>query len=540
MERAAWRLAAAASNAKLGPGHAEGDGAIMTQPLYGLVSGTRSLAHADLDQRVRRVASGFSALGVKAGDCVALLLRNDIAFIEVSFAAQTVGAYAVPINWHFKAEEIAYILADCAAGVLVGHADLLAPIVQALPAGVTAIAVGTPPEVAAAYGLAPLAPDAVPGALDYEGWLGAAPPDRGSSEAPPLTMFYTSGTTGAPKGVRRPAPNPAQLAASDRLRREVFGIVPGIRSVIPGPLYHSAPNAFAMRAGRVGEVMVLLPRFDPVALLELIERQRIDTLFMVPTMFIRLLKLPETIRCRYDLSSLRFVIHAAAPCPAEVKQAMIDWWGPVIHEFYGSTESGAVTFATSADTLAKPGTVGRAVKGAQLRILDARGTVLPAGEVGEIFTRFAELPDFTYHNKPDERAGIERDGFITSGDVGYLDAEGYLFLCDRKRDMVISGGVNIYPAEIEAVLLRIAGVKDCAVFGIPDAEFGEKLMAVVEPMEGRSLTPASLQAELARHLAGYKVPRLVEIRRDLPREDSGKIFKRRLREPYWRAVGRSI
>jgi long-chain acyl-CoA synthetase len=286
--------------------------------------------------------------------------------------------------------------------------------------------------------------------------------------------------------------------------------------------------------------MVLMPRFDPVALLELIEAQRIDTMFMVPTMFIRLIKLPEVIRRRYDLSSLRFIIHAAAPCPAEVKQAMIDWWGPVIHEFYGSTESSAVTFASSADTLEKPGTVGRAVAGAELRILDERGALLPAGEVGEIFTRFAELPDFTYHNRPDERVVIERDGFITSGDVGYLDADGYLFLCDRKRDMVISGGVNIYPAEIEAQLLRIAGVKDCAVFGIPDAEFGEKLMAVVVPVEGRSLTAADLQAELARHLAGYKVPRLIEIARDLPREDSGKIFKRRLREPYWRAVGRRI
>jgi long-chain acyl-CoA synthetase len=512
----------------------------MTQLLCGLVSGTRALAHADLDQRVRRLASGFNALGVRAGDCVALLMRNDIAFMEASFAAQTLGAYAVPINWHFRAEEIAYILVDSAARVLLGHADLLAPIVPQLPTKLTAIAVATPPEIAAAYGLAPLAPEAVPGALHYEACLAAAPPHRGNSEAPPLTMFYTSGTTGTPKGVRRPAPTAAQMAAAERLRREVFGIVPGIRSAIPGPLYHSAPNAFAMRAGRVGEVMVLLPRFDPVALLELIEAQRIDTMFMVPTMFIRLIKLPEAVRRRYDLSSLRFIIHAAAPCPAEVKQAMIDWWGPVIHEFYGSTESSAVTFATSADTLAKPGTVGRAVTGAELRILDARGSLLPAGEVGEIFTRFAELPDFTYHNRPDERLAIERDGFITSGDVGYLDADGYLFLCDRKRDMVISGGVNIYPAEIEAQLLRIAGVKDCAVFGIPDAEFGEQLMAVVEAVEGHSLTAAGLQGELARHLAGYKVPRRIEIARDLPREDSGKIFKRRLREPYWRALGRRI
>jgi long-chain acyl-CoA synthetase len=357
--------------------------------------------------------------------------------------------------------------------------------------------------------------------------------------SPPLTMFYTSGTTGHPKGVRRPAPTPAQMAAIERMRREIFGISPGIRCVVPGPLYHSAPNAFAMRAGRVAEVMVLMPRFDPVGFLELIERERLDTMFMVPTMFVRLLKLPEAVRRRHDLSSLKFVIHAAAPCPPDVKQAMIDWWGPVIYEFYGSTESGAVTLASSADTLRKPGTVGRAVEGAELRILDDEGRILPAGEVGEIFTRMPGLPDFTYHNKPEERVKIDRDGFITSGDVGYLDADGYLFLCDRKRDMVISGGVNIYPAEIEAVLLGLGGVKDCAVFGIPDPEFGEKLMAVVEPA-GVTLTLDDVSSYLRLHLADYKVPKVIEIGRDLPREDSGKIFKRRLRDPYWQGAGRRI
>ena len=512
----------------------------MTKLLRGLASGERCLGHADLDLRVRRIASGLLALGVKAGDCMAILMRNDIAFMEASFAARTVGAYTVPINWHFKAEEIAYILADCSAKVLLGHADLLAPIAGGLPTGLPTVAVATPSEVAAAYGIAPLAAAAVPGALDYEAWLGAEPPYRGPGGIQPLTMFYTSGTTGAPKGVRRPAPTAAQMAASERLRRDIFGIVPEIRSAIPGPLYHSAPNAFAMRAGRVGDLMVLLPRFDPLALLQLIEVARIDTMFMVPTMFIRLLKLPDAVKRRYDVSSLKFIIHAAAPCPHDVKQAMIDWWGPVIHEFYGSTESSAVTFASSADTLAKPGTVGRAVVGAELRILDDSGKVLPAGEVGEIFTRFAELPDFTYHNQPEQRAVIERDGFITSGDVGYLDADDYLFLCDRKRDMVISGGVNIYPAEIEGVLLRLDGVKDCAVFGIPDAEFGETLMAVVEPTEDSSLTPAAIQAHLTHHLAGYKVPRVIEIGRDLPREDSGKIFKRRLRDPFWHELGRKI
>ena len=506
----------------------------------GVISGARRSSLEALEARVRRIASGLAALGVGQGDCVAILMRNDIAFMGASYGAQALGAYAVPVNWHFKAEEIAYILGDSAARVLVGHADLLAPIAACLPGNVAVIAVSTPPEVAVAYGIAPVPASSVARAHDYDQWIERQAPRPGPAQPASLTMFYTSGTTGHPKGVRRPAPTAEQMVAIERQRRTVFGIKPGIRCVVPGPLYHSAPNAFAMRAGRVAELMVLMPRFDPVGLLDLIERERLDTMFMVPTMFIRLLKLPEAVRRKFDLSSLRFVIHAAAPCPPEVKRAMIDWWGLVINEFYGSTESSAVTLATSADTLKKPSTVGRVVDGAELRILDGEGRILPAGEVGEIFTRFASLPDFTYHNNPQERAAIDRDGFITSGDVGYLDDDGYLFLCDRKRDMVISGGVNIYPAEIEAALHAMPGVKDCAVFGIPDAEFGEALMAVVEPLEGAAIAAADVRAHLKAHLADYKVPKAIEIARDLPREDSGKIFKRRLRDPYWQGAGRRI
>jgi long-chain acyl-CoA synthetase len=260
----------------------------------------------------------------------------------------------------------------------------------------------------------------------------------------------------------------------------------------------------------------------------------------VPTMFIRLMKLPEPVRRKYDMSSLRHVIHAAAPCPADVKGAMIEWWGPVIYEFYGSTESGAVTFANSEDALKKPGTVGKIAPGAELRFVGDDGRLLPQGEIGEIYSRIAASPDFTYHNKTEKRAEIERDGFITSGDVGYIDADGYVFLCDRKRDMVISGGVNIYPAEIEAVLHGLPGVHDCAVFGIPDAEFGEALMAVVEPQPGVRLDVADIRSRLKTSLADYKVPKHVEIQAELPREDSGKIFKRRLRDPYWERAGRRI
>src|ERR1700751_1357726 len=324
------------------------------------------------------------------------------------------------------------------------------------------------------------------------------------------------------------------------MRARVYGLKNGSRALLPGPLYHSAPNSFGLRAGRLGGALALMLRFDPEAFLRLIEAERIDTIFMVPTMFIRLMKLPEELRRKYDMSSLRHVIHAAAPCPADVKRAMLDWWGPVIYEFYGSTESGAVTFANSEDALKKPGTVGRISPGAELRFVGDDGRVLRQGEVGEIYSRIAANPDFTYHNKPEKRAEIEREGFITSGDVGYIDPDGYFFLCDRKRDMVISGGVNIYPAEIEAVLHGLPGVHDCAVFGVPDAEFGEALMAVIEPLPEARLEVADIRARLKTSLADYKVPKQIQIQTGLPREDSGKIFKRRLRGPHWERAGRKI
>jgi long-chain acyl-CoA synthetase len=246
------------------------------------------------------------------------------------------------------------------------------------------------------------------------------------------------------------------------------------------------------------------------------------------------------VRKKYDVSSLRHVVHAAAPCPADAKRAMIEWWGPVIHEYYGSTEAGALTFANSDDALKKPGTVGKILEGVELRFLGEEGDALPQGEIGEIYSRAADQPDFSYHNKPDKRTEVDRDGFITSGDVGYIDRDGYVFLCDRKRDMVISGGVNIYPAEIEAALHAVPGVHDCAVFGIPDEEFGEALMAVVEPEAGLTLDVADIRVQLKMSLADYKVPKYVEVQSALPREDSGKIFKRRLRDPYWERAGRRI
>jgi long-chain acyl-CoA synthetase len=506
----------------------------------GIISGERRRGHAVVAERAARIAGGLERLGIQQGDSVCILLRNDIAFMESAYAAMQLGAYAVPINWHFKPEEIQYILEDSGTRVLIGHADLLHGLGEVIPKGVTVFSVPTPSEILDNY---KIIPDhlAAPGfAIDLESWLQQQQPYDGPARPQPQNMIYTSGTTGHPKGVRRKAPTPEQIAFSEQMRAMIYGLKPGARALLPGPLYHSAPNSFGLRAGRVGGALVLMPRFEPEEFLRLVDRERIDTIFMVPTMFIRLMKLPESVRRKYDISSLRHVIHAAAPCPADVKRAMIEWWGPVIHEFYGSTESGAVTFANSHDALKKPGTVGKIAPGAELRFIGEDGSILKRGEIGEIFSRIAHSPDFTYHNKPEKRSEIERDGFITSGDVGYIDEEGYVFICDRKRDMVISGGVNIYPAEIEAALHAFPGVHDCAVFGIPDEEFGEALMAVVEPQPRVALDVAALRAHLKTLLADYKVPKHVEILNDLPREDSGKIFKRRLRDPYWQRAGRRI
>jgi long-chain acyl-CoA synthetase len=511
-----------------------------SSPFLGIISGDRRRTHAEVTDRADRIAGGLHGLGVRQGDSVCILMRNDIAFIEAAYAAMRLGAYAVPVNWHFKPEEINYVLKDSGTSVLIGHADMLHPLRDAIPAGVSVLSVPTPPEILVNYKIDPDHLATPNFAADLESWLERQQPYDGPALPQPSNMIYTSGTTGHPKGVRRNAPTPQQTIASERLRALIYGLKPGVRALLPGPLYHSAPNSFGLRSGRLGGALVLMPRFDPLGFLRLVQDEQIDTIFMVPTMFVRLMKLPEAVRRKYDTSSLRHVVHAAAPCPADVKRAMIAWWGPVISEYYGSTESSALTFSNSEDALKKPGTVGKILDGVELRFLGDNGVCLPQGEIGEIYSRTADIPDFTYHNKPEKRAEIERDGFITSGDVGYIDEDGYVFICDRKRDMVISGGVNIYPAEIEAALHAVAGVHDCAVFGIPDDEFGEALMAVVEPQAGVTLDAGSIRAQLKMSLADYKVPKHVEIQAHLPREDSGKIFKRRLRDPYWERAGRRI
>jgi long-chain acyl-CoA synthetase len=508
-----------------------------------VISGEREMVRDAILGRALRAASGFAARGVAAGDAVALVLRNDFAFFEASYAAQMLGAYCVPVNWHGKAPEIGYVLRDCAAKVVVAHADLLPQVSPALPNGVPLLVVPTPPEIAAAYGLAAEACHVPAGATLWEDWLGGCAPLANPSTGAISSMIYTSGTTGNPKGVRRlDLARPEIAAIIAMFAREVLGFVPGrpFRTVITGPLYHSAPNFYGLLAVREGALAILQPRFDPEELLRLIEQYRITHLHTVPTMFVRLLHLPEAVRRRYDVSSLERVVHGAAPCPLHVKRAMIDWWGPVIAEYYGGTETGFVTSHTTEEALRKPGTVGRALPGVTVRVYDDDGRELSPGEIGEVYTWIEGASDFTYHGMPERRREIERDGLISIGDVGYLDADGYLFLCDRKRDMVISAGVNIYPAEIEAALLALPGVRDCAVFGIPHEELGETLCAHIEPEADAALDDAAVRSFLAGRLADYKVPRLIHFATDLPREDSGKIMKRLLRDPYWEGTGRRI
>jgi long-chain acyl-CoA synthetase len=507
-----------------------------------IISGTRELRQHQLFERVRRAASGFYALGIGENSAVAMVLRNDFAFFEAAMGAGMVGAYAVPVNWHFTAEEAGYIIADCGAKAVVVHADLLPEVAAGIPDGVAVFVVPTPPEICAAYGIDPARCAVPPEHTEWNGWVArhdawAAPPHPARTN-----MIYTSGTTGRPKGVRREPPTPEMQQAMARMVSRIFDIRPGegIRTVVTGPVYHSAPNVYALSAARDGGLVILQPRFDAEDLLRLIEQHRISHLHMVPTMFVRLLKLPERVRRGYDLSSLKFVVHAAAPCSPAVKQQMIDWWGPVINEYYGGTETGGVVFHTATEALRKPGTVGRPIDGAVVRILDAAGRELGANEIGEVFARIRGYPDFTYNGMDDKRREVERDGLITCGDMGYLDEDGYLFLCDRVRDMVISGGVNIYPAEIESVLITMPGVKDCAVFGIPDDDYGEQLCAYVASQEDEPISAEDVKAFLRRHIAGYKIPKLIEFRAELPREDSGKIFKRKLRAPYWEDAGRQI
>ncbi|NUA31025.1 acyl-CoA synthetase [Cupriavidus basilensis] len=487
---------------------------------------------AELSERGARLAGGLRALGLGEGDVVAVLLRNDPVFADIVHACRTAGTYYCPINWHFTAEEVRFLLTDSGARALIVSADLLDGVRAVVPEGVQVLAVAAPGK------------DSPAGATGFESWLATQQPYDGPRVAPRGHMAYTSGTTGRPKGVLRAAPPLAmldeQLARMRSVVAQTMGIVQGTRALMAAPLYHSAPGVFIQNALQLGERLVLCARFDPEQVLALVEKHRIDVLYLVPIMYVRMLKVPPEVRARYDLSSLRFVASTGAPCAPEVKRAMLDWFGPVIHETYASSEAGMITVATPADAVAKPGTAGRPVDQGEVRILDEQGVACAPGEIGLVYVRQPAYPDFTYRNNEAARRAIDRDGLVSLGDMGYLDADGYLFICDRASDMVISGGVNIYPAEIEHELVRYPGVADCVVFGVPDDEYGERLLAMVQPVAGATLEEGAIIEWLRQRLSGFKVPRTIVVEALLPRDDTGKLAKRRLRDKYWEGRTRRV
>ena len=488
------------------------------------------IALADLAARAAKAAGFLASIGLADGDTFAIMLRNQPALLEIMLAARQLGAYFVPLNWHFTAAETEFILRDSGAKVLIIGGDLLPGVADGIPADMPVYRVG------------PLAPAPGQGrgnaASDWSAAVEGAQSLRTSSNKFRGMVPYTSGTTGQPKGVRRiPQGDPAQVAERmSRMYQHSLGVLPSSRCLISAPLYHSAPTSYVLLASRRGAWLRLEPRFDALETLAAIERFRITDAYLVPTMYVRLLRLTAAERSRHDLSSLRFVASTGAPCPAEVKRAMIDWWGDVINETYASSELGYLTTISAKEARVKPGSAGRPIDGVVIRILDDAGREVPNNTIGKIYAHQTLMPSFTYINRQSDRDALEHDGFLTVGDIGYVDADGYLFVSDRRNDLVLSGGVNIYPAEIEAQLITMPGVADCAVFGVPDAEFGQALVAVIQPSEEGSLTAEQVRSFLATRLAGFKIPRTVVFRATLPREDTGKIFKRKLRDEFTQAM----
>jgi long-chain acyl-CoA synthetase len=491
----------------------------------------RGITYGDLYAEANRLVHGLRALGLEPGDGIATVLPNGIEMLALYFAALQAGWYITPINHHLVGPEIAYIVDDCEADVLVVHERFGAAC------QVAAAEIGLPPDRRFSVG-------------ELEGFRSVAeltgdqpstaPQDRSAGAA----MHYTSGTTGKPKGVRRKltGADPDAAAAGGTFLLRLFDTPPeGGVHLCGSPLYHTAVLAFASGSLHLGNPVVLMDKWAPDDMLELIERHRVTDSHMVPTQFHRLLALPDDVRSRYDVSSLRSMVHAAAPCPVEIKQQMLDWWGPVVYEYYAATEGGG-TVVTPEQWLERPGTVGLPWPTSEIRILDDEGLDVSTGEIGTVYMKLGRVA-FEYFKDRGKTDANRTAGFFTVGDIGYLDEAGYLFLCDRKSDMIISGGVNIYPAEIEAALLTHRDVADAAVFGIPGDDWGEEIKAVVEPAPGVDVDDAlteRLLAHCAERLAKFKLPRSIDYTDEMPRDPNGKLYKRKLRDPYWEGRTRAI
>ncbi|MBK5223659.1 MAG: AMP-binding protein [Acidimicrobiia bacterium] len=493
------------------------------RPAVVMATSGEVITYRDLDERSNRLAHLLRAAGLERGDHMALSMENQPRFMEVVWAALRSGIYITAVNSHLTAPELAYILDDCGAKLFVTSRQLADTATAVdwteLPAVTTRLMVD----------------GATEGFEPYEVEVGRHPAEPVGDESNGVTMLYSSGTTGRPKGVLRKLPK--GHPGEEDPRAAVLGPVYGFRDAMvylsPAPMYHAAPLGFSVNAQRHGGTVVIMERFDPVHALELIERHRVTHSQWVPTMFVRLLRVSDDDKARFDLSSHEVAIHAAAPCPVPVKQQMIEWWGSILYEYYAGTEGNGSTAITSEEWLLRPGSVGRPRAG-KVHILGPDGVELGPREEGAIY--FSGGGKFEYHNAPEKTAEARMPGGLsTLGDVGYLDEDGWLFLTDRKAHMIISGGVNIYPREVEDVLIQHPAVADVAVFGIPNEDFGEEVKAVVQPLDPDVDTEQlarELQAFTHEHLAGYKCPRSIDFRDELPRLPTGKLYKRVLVEEY--------
>lgn len=493
-----------------------------------LIDAAGPVSWADLDQRVNRLVHALRDRGLGVGDTVVVMGGNARVTYETTLAAMHGGWTVVPVNWHWVADELSYVLADAGADALVvggTFAEVGAAAADGAP-GVRIVDGDTAPE----------------GFERYEDVLAGASADEPDDQVKGGPMFYTSGTTGFPKGVRgalASTGDPVELWSLIAASLAEMMQVPdsGATQLVCGPAYHSAQWIYGMVPLLQGGTVVLHHRFDAAAVLAAIDAHRVTGVHLVPAQFVRLLRLEDQVRAGFDGSSLVAVHHGAAPCPPEVKRAMIEWWGPIITEYYGGTEGGFIAAISSAEWLEHPGSVGRVLPTMEVFATDPDGNRLGPGETGELWFRSRLGIDFEYHNAPDKTAAAHREpGVGTLGDIGHLDDEGYLYLSDRKIDMIISGGVNIYPAEIEGVLAGHEAVADVAVFGIPHDEMGEQVLAMVEPVAGRvpdDALAAELEAHTRAHLAGYKCPRRWEFTDALPRNEVGKLAKKQLRARYW-------
>jgi long-chain acyl-CoA synthetase len=480
----------------------------------------------ELLEASNRVANGLSALALTDDDVVAMVLKNSHRVYEVFSAVLQCGGYFTPVNWHLKPDEIAYILSDSGAKVVItepafADAARQAAELAGIPADRRLIA-GPPVE----------------GFTSYDEWKGRQSPEPPAGRRPGHRLYYTSGTTGRPKAVLKPRPSGDADLAAQQAARGLFahsGLATDSDQVhlVTGPTYHPSPLGYGMGALHFGQTVVLMDKWDAEETLRLIERYRVTGTHFVPTMFHRMLRLPAEVRAGYDMSSLQTAVHAAAPCPPADKQAMIDWLGPIVWEYYSSSEVGG-TQVSPQEWLRRPGTVGRPYPGVDMKILGDDGAELPAGSPGLVY--FKVTAPFEYKGDPGKTAAARRGDYATVGDIGYVDEEGYLFLCDRAAETIISGGVNIYPAEVEAALLTHPAVEDAAVIGVPDSDWGEQVKAVVQASPGAAADDA-LAAELIAHcqarVAKFKCPRTVDFVAALPRNLSGKLLRREVRAPYW-------